>query len=357
MNKIIMLCMAMGLVVTAKSQTPIILNEEDIASEGDSYTTINANPVIVFDGEATGVDYNWDFSDLTTLSEGVTNFVDVSDTDPLYFFLWLASDIAQQTTENIVNEFITIEDIYNFYKKDNDEFSLTGFAGTISGIPLPITYDEPEKIYVFPSEYNDVTSSESGFDISVPGFGGWSEQRSRTNQNDGWGTLTLPTDATTYNVLRTRSEITIVDTFSYDVYVIPFAYTTIEYRWMAKLNGMPMLQINTQTILGIETTSQVVYKTGDFVAINNADLTSFDFNVVPNPVDDEANIVFTSSVNDSYLLTVTNINGQKIMEKSLSVLNGSNSVFADLKPLAAGTYFISLFTNGNKVATQQIIKK
>ncbi len=357
MKKIMLLGITMFFVIIAKSQTPIILDEDDFAGEGDSYTTVNANPAILFDGEATGADYNWDFTDLTTLSEGVTNFVDVADTDPLYFFLWLVSDIAQQTSENIVNDFITIEDIYNFYKKDNEEFSITGFAGTISGIPLPITYDEPEIIYAFPSAYNDVTTTVSGFDISIPGYGGWSEKRNRTNENDGWGTLTLPDDATNYNVLRTRSTIDIVDTFSYDVFVIPFAYTTTEYRWMAKLNGMPILQINSQTILGVEATTQVIYKTGDFVGINTSVMNNSDFNVAPNPVSDIANIEFTSSVSDNYLLSVSDINGQKIMEKSLSALNGANTVAADLKEIAAGTYFISLLYNGNLVATQQIIKK
>lgn len=357
MKKILALQAFLLIAAIVTAQTPITLNEDDFASEGDSYTTVNANPAIIFDGEATGADYNWDYSDLLTLTEGVTNFVDVSDTDPLYFFLWLASDIAQQTAEDIINDFITIEDIYNFYKKNDDEFSLTGFAGTISGIPLPITYDEPEIIYAFPSAYGDITSSASGFDISVPGFGGWSEQRNRTNENDGWGTLTLPDDATTHDVLRTRSEIAITDTFTYDVFVVPFSYTTIEYRWMAKLNGMPMLQINAQEILGIETTTQVIYKTGDFVSVNNLGENEKNFTVNPNPVNTEANINFNAATTEDYLIVITDINGKIVLEKNIVGLTGENSVYANLNDLNSGTYFISLYTDNKIVATQPIIKK
>ena len=120
MKKIFTLCLVLIACIALHAQTPIVLDDNDFAGEGESYNTVNANPVILFDGTETGADYNWDFSDLTTLSESVTNFVDPTDTDPLYFFLWLASDVAQQTTADIVNDFITIEDIFNFYKLDNE---------------------------------------------------------------------------------------------------------------------------------------------------------------------------------------------------------------------------------------------
>lgn len=338
------------------AQTPIVLDDNDFAGEGESFNTVNANPVIIFDGTETGADYNWDFSDLTTLSESVTNFVDPSDTDPLYFFLWLASDVAQQTTADIVNDFITIEDIFNFYKLDNSEFSMTGFAGTIAGVPLPILYNDPEIIYEFPSAYNDVTTSESGFNISVPGFGGWNEHRYRTNENDGWGSLTTPVG--TYDVLRTRSEIAIVDTFTYDVFEIPFAYTSIEYRWMAKSNGMPILQINSQEILGTETITQVNYKVGDVVdGIVNQNNATTDLTVSPNPAENTVNISFTASATHAYTLLITDINGKNIIEKNITALNGNNSIHTDLQSLTAGTYFITLTENGKFIATQKIIKQ
>ena len=357
MKKILSLSAACLIFAVAQAQTPIVLDEDDFAGEGDSYNIVNANPLITFDGDDTGPDYNWDFSDLETISLGVTEFVDPSDTDPLYFFLWLSSDIAQQTASDIVNDFITIEDIFNFYKLDNDEFSLVGFAGTISGIPFPISYDEDEIIYSLPAEYNDVSSSESGFDISVPGFGGWIEKRYRTNENDGWGTITTPSGE--YDVLRTRSEILIVDTFTYDVFEIPFSYTSLEYRWMAKEIGLPVLQINAQSILGLETITQVIYKNFDVVDDIDAEtpaITSFQVN--PNPVSSIADIQI---VNDKTIqitqLIITDINGKVIMEKNIDVLNNSVSIKADLQQLSAGTYFVSLTENGKTLATQQIIKQ
>lgn len=357
MKTIILSCITTLFISAASAQTPISLDKDDFAGPGDEYTTVNVNPIFAFDGTATGANFVWNFSLLETQSEGVANFVDVSDTDPLYFFLWLVSDLAQQTATDIVNAFITVEDIYNFYKIDNSEYSLTGFAGTISGIPLPISYSDPEIIYTLPAEYNDVSSSEVGFDISVPGFGGWSENRIRTNENDGWGTLILPNDATNYEVLRTKSTIEISDVFTYDIFEIPFSYTATEYRWMGKLSGMPLLQVNAQTILGAEAVTQIVYKTGDYVGINETSAIAEDFSVTPNPVADNAQIQFNSATSNNYNLMVTDINGKIVVEKNIAALTGENSIAADLNTLAAGTYIISLNSNGKIVATQKIIKK
>lgn len=355
MKKFLSLVFACTAATFTFGQSPIVLEKSDFATGGDSYYIVNANPTISFDGTETGPDYNWDFSDLEVMTATVTNFEDPTDTDPLYFFLWLSSDVAQQNPADIANDFITIEDVFNFYKLNNDEFAQTGFAGTISDIPLPISYDNNEILYQFPSAYSDNTSSEAGFSISVPGFGGWSESRSRTNENDGWGTITTP--AGDFEVLRTKSEIDIVDTFSYDIFEIPFGYTAVEYRWMAKNEGMPVLQINSQVIFGFETITQVTYKTADVIdGIENNASSENNFVVYPNPAATSATIQFTTSGNAKYLISISDLQGKIILEKNISALNGENSIATDLQSFAAGTYLVSLFENNQLIASQKIIK-
>ena len=347
MKKFLSLVFACTAATFTFGQSPIVLEKSDFATGGDSYYIVNANPTISFDGTETGPDYNWDFSDLEVMTATVTNFEDPTDTDPLYFFLWLSSDVAQQNPADIANDFITIEDVFNFYKLNNDEFAQTGFAGTISDIPLPISYDNNEILYQFPSAYSDNTSSEAGFSISVPGFGGWSESRSRTNENDGWGTITTP--AGEFEVLRTKSEIDIVE--------IPFGYTAVEYRWMAKNEGMPVLQINSQVIFGFETITQVTYKTADVIdGIENGVSSENNFVVYPNPAATSATIQFTTSGNAKYLISISDLQGKIIFEKNISALNGENSIATDLQSFAAGTYLVSLFENNQLIASQKIIK-
>lgn len=272
--------------LTAFAQTPALINESDLAAEGDNYIISTASPLIAFDGNDTGPNHNWDFGWLTTVIDDTTHWVDENDTDPLYFFLWLTSDIAEQAVSNIENDFVTIEDVYNFYEQNNDRFAFSGFAGTILDIPFPIWYDAPETILELPATYGQANNSTTGFDFTIPGIGGWSELRERSNEVDGWGSITTP--AGTFDAIRLKSVIDIVDTFSYDVTVIPFAYTTTEYSWFAPTEGIPVLKIVLQNVLGVESITSVVYKSGETTAIQNAATTSNNI-ILAQPMDDVLN--------------------------------------------------------------------
>ncbi|HRF75253.1 MAG TPA: T9SS type A sorting domain-containing protein [Chitinophagales bacterium] len=158
-------------------------------------------------------------------------------------------------------------------------------------------------------------------------------------------------------MLRTRSEIAIVDTFSYDIFEIPFGYTAVEYRWMAKNEGMPVLQINSQIIFGFETITQVTYKTADVIdGIDNVATNENNFVVYPNPSSTSATIQFTTPENGKYVISISDLQGKIILEKNISALNGQNSIATDLQSFAAGTYLVSLFENNQLIASQKIIK-
>ncbi len=341
---------------TIAAQSPIILLVDDIADEGQEFLVTNAIPVIAFDGDDTGPDHSWDFSDLTTLNADTSKWVDVYDTDPFYFFLWLASDIAEQANINIENDFITVEDVFNFYERNNDIFGLTGFGGIIADIPFPIGYDGTETIFEFPATYNDITNSETGFNINIPGVATWIEQRIRTNEIDGWGSITTP--GGTFEVLRMRSEILITDTIIYADIPYGITYTTIEYRWMAKENGIPMLQINAQEILGIETITQVIYKSGDAVdVITDQSKHNFNLSVLENPVYEELNYsIYFSHVEELQIL-ISDIAGKIIENRSLLCREGENNFMENIAQLSPGIYFLTLYQSGEILKNIKFIKQ
>ncbi|MBK7566933.1 MAG: T9SS type A sorting domain-containing protein [Bacteroidetes bacterium] len=346
------------LAFTISAQSPIILSVDDIADQGQEFLVTNANPVIGFDGSDTGPDHTWDFSDLTALAADTSKWVDVYDTDPFYFFLWLASDVAEQTGVDVANDFITIEDVFNFYERDDDIFGQTGFAGIIAGIPFPIGYDETETIFEFPATYNDNTNSETGFDIDIPGIATWTEQRSRTNEIDGWGSITIP--GGTFDVLRMRSEILITDNIVYADVPYEITYTTIEYRWMAKENGIPILQINAQEILGVETTTQVIYKSGDAVdIITDQPSNNFNLFIAENPVMDELNfsINFPQVAAENLQIIISDITGRIMENKSLLCNEGENNFIENIDQLSPGIYFLSLYQSGNILKNIKFIKQ
>ncbi len=336
------------------AQSPIILTVDDIADINQEFLIGNSNPLAGFDETDTGADHIWDFSTLTAITHDTSKWVNVTDTDPLYFFLWLNADIAQQTGSDIVNDLITIEDVFNFYKRDDDQFSLTGIAGTISGIPLPIGYDDEEIILSFPAAYGDITTSETGFDIEIPGVASWKEQRLRTNEVDGWGTITTP--GGTFEVLRLRSEINVIDTFIYDVVTLPVEYTSIEYRWIAKENGIPVLQINAIETLGTETTTQVFYKEGDInTGINYTASEAASLSIVKNPVEDNL-VVEINNTADNFTIEIYDINGNIMFSEEEYYLSGKNNFTINISNLTNGLYFISMKQNGRLITSEKLFK-
>ncbi|MFI5171560.1 MAG: T9SS type A sorting domain-containing protein [Chitinophagales bacterium] len=356
MKKIAITLFFYSLFLIAFAQSPIILTVDDIANVDQEFFVGTAGPLTEFDGSDTGPDHTWNFSTLTAVTHDTSQWVDVTDTDPLYFFLWFGADVAEQTGAPIANDFITIEDVFNFYKRESDEFAITGFAGTISGIPLPIGYNDPETILEFPASYEDVTSSETGFDIEIPGLATWKEHRSRTNEVDGWGTLLIPSGE--FEVLRVRSEIFIIDTFIYDVVEIPIEYTAVEYRWYSKLNGIPLLQINAIETLGIETTTQVFYKEGYVVnAIEVPYGNTAWLNIFQNNTSENLSININTTLPGRYSLELIDLSGRLVYDNERFLNSGENNLNLNIENLTGGLYLLALKQNNIILTTEKFIKQ
>ncbi len=335
------------------AQTPITLDENDLPEAGRSFLVTSASPLIDFDAEATGEEYTWDFSTLFPLLEDTSFWIPDNETNPLYFFLWLTSDIAEQTISDIENDLLTITDVYNFYWLDDDYFAFSGFAGSILEIPIPIWFEEPETIIEFPAIFEQYTTFSTGFDLDIPDIGGWSELRERENAIDGWGTLITP--AGTYDVLRVRSEILVTDTFSYDGTVIPVQYTTREYRWMAKEEGIPVLQITTQEVLGVETITAVTYKSGELTAVQDIPADAQSLTII-SPVHDVLEAFITVPESGAYSWQVMSMSGQVVASANTYIQQGSFKLEQPASAWPAGMYVVQLFHRGAPVASASCIK-
>jgi hypothetical protein len=114
----------------------------------------------------------------------------------------------------------------------------------VQGAPLPAKYDVPDKYYQFPMNPGTNWSSTSNFEISIPDFAYLGIQKSRTSIVDGWGTLITPFG--TFQTLRVKSMITEYDSIYIDSISmgIPLLRNITEYKWLAKDQGIPVLQIN-----------------------------------------------------------------------------------------------------------------
>lgn len=334
------------------AQSPIVITEDDLASAGNSIIISNANPLSVTDPDLTGADYEWDYSALETINTDTSIWLNEEETNPVYFWLWLSSDIAEQSVSDIVNDFLSVEDVFNYYAKDEEEFALTGFAGTIGGIPLPVSLSEDDLIYALPLEYGNSFSSTGEFSIDIPGIGSWYETRDRSTTVDGWGTVITPYQ--TYEVLRTKSVVLISDVITYDAIEIPFSYTTTEYKWLAKNGGIPVLQINAQTVLGAESVTQVFFRNENLEnAVINSGGSDFNIRLVNTIVD--GNLIVQSNMSANNLnAEIIDLDG-RILQQFKDLHQGINNL-SIVEGIPSGFYIINFTVDGNVIASNKFFK-
>ncbi len=93
------------------------------------------------------------------------------------------------------------------------------------------------------------------------------------------------------------------------------------------------------------------------VAINcNADAAFSLIGVVPNPADNEINVLFSTTNLESVFVYITDVAGQQLFIKNIIPEIGLNKIEIDVTHLASGVYFVKL-DNGAKSFIKKIVKK
>jgi hypothetical protein len=243
MKKIFLFLCAIGW-ITSPMYSQIIVNQADMPSPGDSLRVSITN-VVPAGYAKTAMDTAWNYAALEALSQRVDTFVNATATPTgyqLFFVLLGGANLASPKGSSPIPG-IPVSQGYSFFKNSSTSFSDLGAAYTIQGLPLPAKYDIPDKLYQFPITPGLTWSSTSNFAITVPGVVSYSTHRIRTNLADGWGNLTTPFG--TFQTLRVKSTLAIHDSIYIDSLAagFPFNRNIIEYKWLAKGKGIPLLQI------------------------------------------------------------------------------------------------------------------
>lgn len=345
--------LALSGIITA--QTAITLAVDDIADAGDIYVVSNGNLLEDYSLDFTGENVTWDYSFLTPTIQDSVVWLEPTETNVAYFLLWFTSDVAEESGQEFSSDFFSIEDIFNFYDRSSSELALTGFAGTISGIPLPAGYSDPDVIYDFPLTYGSNYSSASGFTFGIPGFGTWQEDKVRTCDADGWGTVITPFGS--FETVRLHCELNINDVFEYSGFEIPISYITHEYRWMAENMGIPVLQINTQEFFGFETVSGVIYQDtliAEPVAIEE-NLIRADI-IVQNPVSANMQIAVTTDASHTLQCIVQDLNGAVVLETPKEPMHTGQNIFSySTAQLQTGMYLVNVMLDDKLAGVKQLV--
>ena len=341
---------------TLRNQDLPFAGEFFVISKGIAFPGINP--------ASTGANHDWDFSDLGTSSQQIDTMLLPSSTNPLLSFFFIdnglnfnRSNVAAKA--NDVNlGFTGLNNIFNYYYNTTAEFRQPGFGAVVNSIAIPVAYSPHDVLYKFPLRYNNSDSVNYEYHIDLTSTIGiyYHVTRSRKNKVDGWGELTTPFG--TFDVLRIKS--TLIQTDS--TYIVQLGsgvktppVTTIEYKWMAKDKGLPLLQINTT---GTNSITQILFQ--DSIRLTAVpDLISVvdDAVVFPNPASDKFFIKYLLREKSQVSISLFSIDGKQIcnlMDESQGA--GLNIKAIDLSTcnLSQGNYLVKLQA-GKSVLTRSLV--
>jgi hypothetical protein len=283
---------ALAMFMPLLSAAQIIIGAADMPSAGDTvrYRTASAAGL---DPVPTEGGFVWDFSTLTPDTEGADTCVTVASTPPLYQFFFNNGILYPQHQasyavrgQSFSFQVLTVANVFEYFKKDATGFRNVGFGANVNGVPTSVRRTPVDWVHRFPLEYGDLDTSYSEFTLTVPTIFSFTQQQTRYNEVDGWGTLYLPAD--TFEVLRVKSTLARIDSAYIEQFGQGFTFPepeTIEYKWIAQGMDLPVLVIT--VVGGQPTTARFHYSPVDVTTgVSSASYSYME--IWPNPAEESA---------------------------------------------------------------------
>lgn len=346
-------------------QAQIIVGANDFANANDTVRVSIANIPNGLNYQATGADTTWDYSFLQWGSQRVDKLLNPINTNAVYAIYFgdvnfnsRRSNLASPGTLNLnIASLLTVNNLDNYFYKSSSSYIQQGLGMSIDNIPTTVSMIKRDTLYKFPLQYGYAGQCESSFKVNLPLIGGVLHQQTRTNMVDGWGDLTTPFG--TFPVLRVYTEIVSYDSVYIDTLHaglnIPLA-TQRQYKWIGNGQKEPLLEINTQVILGFETVSSIVYRDSvrnPPVVINGIEQpnANLNFEVFPNPATNHFTVFCPSEMNSTEL-RVTDINGRQLLHQSFN----SQIQTVDASAWDKGIYIVELSNQQQRVVKKVVIE-
>jgi hypothetical protein len=346
----------------------ITITNADMPSAGSSYLLDNATAPAGLNLSDTGPNHTWDFSSLTANGSGLDSFVSVSSTPFAYQFFFNnvilypnnKADFAAASADlNLPAQLpISISDVINYYKKPSSGYYAVGFGASISGIPTSVQYDPIDRIFEFPLTFGNQDSKDFSYFISIPTLGAYGQNKTRSNEVDGWGTLLLPNNAS-YQVLRVKSTLTGSDTLYIDALGFGFNIpsTSYEYKWVSAGIGVPVLQINANDAFGTVTPSSVRYLHSE----DQTGLVPYEdkqrFNLFfQNPSTQQVSVSFQTTKVGPLQISITDMQGKTVLSSNLTAQNGQNQFLLNIDDLSEGIYQLIVQQDGYRESRKLVVQ-
>ncbi len=351
MKKILFGCLILAFPALLHAQ--ISIGTGDMPVAGHIYPLVTGAASGTADFLTTGASTTWDFSSLTSTASNPDTILSISQLPITYIVSFFTSTFAEKANGNMsLGLSFAMQNVYNVFKITSSSFRQTGFGGEVQGTAIPVFYQPNDEIFQFPLNFNNTFTSNSAYNFSLPTVATFNQQRTRVTTVDGWGNLILPNG--NYQVLRVRADITDIDS----IYIDALSFGTLlpaqishEYKWLAIGMGKPMLQINTNDLLGNETVSSIMYQDLGTSAIENVNADNLSITIFPNPTSDYAFVMPSEKFQNQKML-ITDVSGRVLNE----ILVSTTAVTTiDLTRFSEGIYFVRMMNDGKFVSVQKLI--
>lgn len=357
--------------LTVQAQTPIVIDRNDMPNVGDSLRT---SETLTLTGPAltqTGANQTWNYSGLRPANQSVSYYSGVGSTPGLLPIVFGAlGGVNRATIANrqplppvLVAAGLPITEIYSFFNESATNYRQVGYGAEIPSVgALPVFYQNQalqDVIYRFPLVYQQRDSSNSDFSVNVPGTAFLRERQKRVNNADGWGTLTTPFG--TFEALRVVSTLQVRDSVSLQGQPVPAIQRPVmkQYKWLAKNQGIPLLQVITQLVNGQEVVSLVQYR--DIyrrlpVLSTQKQLPETTVAVYPNPAGEGESLRLTLPASGPVSLTATDLTGRVLFNYSIPRTSGEATVPAAVFGTFRGVVMLRIQTEMG-VAVRRVVRQ
>jgi hypothetical protein len=367
MKKLITILLIASFSGSATAQ--ITITNADMPNTGDTLRVSEASVLTPVDLSLTGANFTWDFSGLLPVAQDIDTFVSVGSTPTLLaiYFVNLSintnrANIAALGTNNPLAAQLPVSDVYSFFYENSSLFQQVGFGATIGGTGVPLGYGNKDIIYNFPLNFNDQDSSNSDYSLSVPGTVYAEGNQKRVNFVDGWGSLTTPYG--TFNALRMKSTLTGQDSVYLDSTATGFSTARPlirEYKWLANGERIPVLQINTAEVFGVEAISSIRYRDSLRVNVGLPPVSALQTNPVlfPNPNSGENVFAMINLVKPAAVkIDICAVDGHLVNSSVIQLSAGVQNIAirsSDLQ-LDAGVYMVRFLLEGEAKTVKMVVR-
>lgn len=358
MKRIFFLCI---LAITKSIYAQISINRSDLPKpsansplpDSTLYTAVTGNISDAY--KSKGTNMVWDASNMSGNIRW-QYFLPMSQTPLIFQLLFFGSDFVQPLSGSTALVGGVLSEAFEYYQyaNNNQRLQIRGFGGnlTLPGqntpVPLPALYTSPDVLYTLPMEYGNIDSSISGYSLPVPvggAIGNITVKRNqkRVNEVDAWGNITVPSGGS-YEVIRHTSKIYRVDSLITDFFPLGFPSRLVEYKWFAKGQTIPVLQINGNLSANGNnvTVTSAQYIGGWPSVIEENSVKSSPIVLYPNPTRNvislQINPINNSNKADIYIY---DMQGKKMSEWHFTLSQNNNSELTiPVQYLAKGIYHL-----------------